>query len=117
MLLVLFSHLCLAHFDQLNHPTRIEIDHKTNTATILSQVFYGQAQTTRTGWTQRQPIGGMRKKLFGQGSAERFVVDAKVVDTNPRLRHTSAASGFESVNGPACIRLRHPTAYITTAKP
>ena len=115
MLLVLFSHLCLAHFDQLNDPARIEINHETNTATILGQVFYGQAQTARTGWTQRQPVGAMRKKLFGQGIAERFIINAKIVDADPRLRHTSAAPSFERVDRPARISPRHPPAYITTA--
>src|SRR5258705_9595993 len=53
VLLVLLGHRRLPHFQQLDNPPRIEIHHKTNAAPILSQMFYGKAQTPGTSWSKR----------------------------------------------------------------
>jgi len=44
VLLVLFSHLGLPHLEQLDHPTRIEIDHEADAAAKLSQMLNSQPQ-------------------------------------------------------------------------
>src|SRR6185503_21316053 len=95
VLLVLLSHLRLAHLDQLDDPARIEIDHKTDPAAMLRQVLDCQTQSTRAGWSKREPVSAAREELFRESVAERFVVDAKVVNINTRLRHARAAAGFK----------------------
>ncbi len=52
VLLVLLGHLRLAHLQQLDHPTRIEIDHETDPAAMLSQVLDRETQPTWTSWSK-----------------------------------------------------------------
>src|SRR3954468_19060007 len=93
MLLVLLRHFWLAHLDQLNDPTRIEINHEADAAAVLRQVFHGQAERAGAGWTKRQPIRIAWKELLGKRIAESLVIDAKVIDADARLGHTGAATG------------------------
>src|SRR6185503_3482305 len=51
VLLVLLGHLRLAHLEQLDNPARIKIDHETDAAAMLSQVFDCETQTTWTSWS------------------------------------------------------------------
>src|SRR6266568_1449000 len=117
VLLVLFGHLCLALLDELYDPTRIQIHHKANAAPILGQVFDSQTQTPRPGWPKRQPISARRKKLVGQVGAEGFVVEAKVLDVDSGLRHTSTPTRLESIDWPAGITFWHPATHRTSAQP
>src|SRR6185369_14812854 len=76
-----------------------------------------QTQTTRTGWSKRKPVSAAREELFGQSVAERFVVDAEVVDINTRLRHARAAAGLKRVDRPIGVTFRHPATHWTTTQP
>ena len=51
MLLVLFGHLDLVHLDELDDPARIKINHETDSAAILRQMFDGEPQATWPGWS------------------------------------------------------------------
>src|SRR6185436_2408814 len=53
VLLVLFGLFCLALLNQLDDPTRIKIHHEANAAAKLCQMFDGEAQTARAGWSER----------------------------------------------------------------
>src|SRR6185437_16177988 len=76
-----------------------------------------QSQTTRTSWTKRQPVSAAREELFRQRVAERFVIDAKVVDIDTRLRHARAATRFKRVDRSVGVTFRHPATHWSTTQP
>src|ERR1051326_5018408 len=117
VLLVLLGHLWLAHLEQLDDPARIEIDHETDTATMLRQVLDRETQPTWTSWPERQPVRTFRKELFRQRVAKRFVVETEVFDIDTRLRHTRAAAGLERVDRSIRVTFRHPATHWATAQP
>src|SRR5215213_267746 len=84
---------------------------------MLREMFDCQTQTTRRGWPKRQPVSATWKEFSGQCVTERFVVDAKVVDIDARLRHARAAACFKRVDRSLGVTLRHPTTHRTTAQP
>ena len=61
VLLVLFRHFGLAHFQQLDYPARIEIDHEADTAAMLSEMLHSETKPTRTGWPDGNPVRSWRK--------------------------------------------------------
>src|SRR6185436_1050356 len=101
----------------LDDPAWIEIDHETDPAPMLGEMFDGQTQATWASWSKREPLSGAWEEFFGQRVAECFVVDAKVLDINARLRHTRAAARFKRVDRPVRVTFRHPAAHWTTAQP
>ena len=117
MLFVLFSHLCLAHFDEPDDPARIKIDHEADAFAILGQMLNRQPQSPRTRGTERQPIGAARKELFRQGFTKGFVIQSEVLDVDPGFWNSRAATGFESVDGLAGKALRHPATHRATTQP
>src|ERR1700752_3927710 len=52
VLLVLFSHLRLAHLDQFYDPAWIEVHHEADAAAMLGQVFDRETQATRACWSK-----------------------------------------------------------------
>ena len=77
---------------------------------VLRQVLDGQAETSRAGRTDHQPVAAPGKVLVGQRVAEHLVIGSEVVDVDPRLRNAGRAAGLEREDGLVGKGLRHPPA-------
>src|SRR5579871_1829729 len=117
MLLVGLGLVDLASLDQLDDPSRVEIDHEADAAAVLAEVLDGQTQTSRAAGPDHDPVGAARKEFVGKRLAEGLVVDAEVVDVDAGFGDTGAAAGFKCVDGVAGIGFGHPTADGTSAQP
>jgi hypothetical protein len=96
MLFVCFELLHPALFDELDHPSRIEVHAKANSAAMLAQVFHGKPQPSRARRAQHQPVGAFRKLFIRQRLAEHFIVNAEILDGEPALWNSSGAPGFKN---------------------
>src|SRR5262249_12323213 len=77
MVLVSVQVLHPSFLDELYDPTGIEIDAKTNSASILAQMLYRQAKSSRTGRAKHEPVRAFREMLFGQRLTEHLVIDSE----------------------------------------
>jgi hypothetical protein len=107
----------LAPLDQLDHPTRVEVDAKTDPAAMLAQVLDRQPQPARPRRSEHQPVGAARKILFGERLAEYLIVGAKVFDLKTALGHAGRPAGFEGEERLALQPLWEPAPHRPTAQP
>ena len=83
VLLVPLGLVDLPAFDQLDHPSWIEIDQETDAATVLREMLHGEAQPAGAGGAHRKPVAALGKRRVRQRVTEHLVVDAEVVDVDP----------------------------------
>src|SRR6185503_3493707 len=84
---------------------------------MLGQMFDSQSQTTRTSWTNGQPVRTSWEILFGKRVAEGLVVKTKVFNVNSRLRHAGAASRLKGINRAIGQSFRYPATHWSTSQP
>jgi len=79
VLFVTLGHVDFAHFDELDHPARIQVHHEANAAAVLGQVLDRQPQAARAARAEHQPVGAARESVIGERGAEGFVIQAEVL--------------------------------------
>ena len=104
-------------FDQLDHPSGIQIDTETDPATVLGQMLDRKAQPSRAGRSEHQPVRAFREVLIGQGLAEQLVVDPEVLARHPRLGDARRAARLEHKNRLPGKAFGNPAPDGTAAQP
>src|SRR5262249_37281213 len=94
-----------------------EVHTEANPPAVLTQMLDGQPQPARTRRSEHEPVGALRKKLFGERLAEHFIVGAKVFDLEAALRHAGRAAGLEGEDRLALQSLRQPAPDRPAAQP
>src|SRR5262249_42225121 len=115
--LILVEHFGLAPLNQLDHPSRIEIDAEADAASVLTKMFNRKPEPSRSGRSQHQPVRALREILFGQSVAEHLVVGAKVFKLQAALGHTGAPAGLKGKDWFAGDPFWQPPPHRTAAQP
>src|SRR4051794_24322677 len=117
---MLFVRLEVVHpafFDELDDPSRVEVDTEADAAAMLRQVLDGETQTPRARRAEHQPVCTHWEVLLGQCFAEQRIVDPEVFTRNSAFWNTRRAAGFEDVDGFSVEPFGHPASYGSAAKP
>src|SRR5262249_20133121 len=85
--------------NNLLHPTRIEIDEVTGTATKVRQMLDGQTQTTRTSRPNHQPRSTTRKMFIRNFPGKLLVIDLVIIPADALFGHAGGATSFENIEG------------------
>src|SRR5262249_53596170 len=116
VILVSLEMLAPPLLDQLDHPSRIEVHAEADAAAHLRQVLDRQAETTRAGRPEHQPVRSPRKELVGQRLAEDLVVGAKVIQVDACFRDARGSTRLEHVDRLSREPLRNPALHGPAAQ-
>ena len=97
VLLVLFEMFHPPLLDEFDHPSRIQVDAKADSASVLAQVLDGKPQTAWAGWSEHEPIGTFGKVLIRKSVAKEFVIDSEVIDDHSAFGDPGRPTGFEDI--------------------
>src|SRR5436309_1998430 len=83
----------------------------------MCQMLDTEAKTPRSGWTEHQPVPTARKVTIIERFRKLLVVPEVIFPADPLLRHSGGAAGFEYVEGPPAVGLRHPPLVLLVPEP
>ncbi len=106
-----------AFLDELDDPSRIEIDAERDAAAELREMLDRQSKTAGTRGAQHQPVRAFREVLVRQRRAEQLVIGAEILERHAGLRNARRAAGLEHIRRLAGESLRDPALHGTAAQP
>ena len=116
VLLVLAGHGALAHADEALHPARVEIDEVARAAAVIGEMLDREAQATRAGGADHQPVAALGEEVGTVVVAELLVIDLVVVPADALLGHAGGATGLEDVVGTPGVCLRYESLGLLLAQ-
>ncbi len=117
VLLVLFKMFHPTFLDEFDHPSRVKIDTKADSTSVLAQVLDGQSKPPGARRSEHQPIGSFGEVLVGKSVAEKLIIDSEIVDHHAALGNPSRAASFENISGFSGKAFGNPSLDWSTAKP
>ncbi len=117
MRLIALDLVQLLALDQSLHPAGIEIDVITTSATSVGQMLNRKTQTTRTGWSDHDPVAALREKLITQAVGKLLVVMLVIIPADTLFRQTCSAAGFKHIERTSAHSFRNKALVLFIAQP